>query len=696
MPFSITMRSKQKGQTLLAMMLIFITASSYVLVSKLNANQREFSRKSINFSVLNQAKAALIGYAIRFPEIDAASPGDPIDGPGYLPCPDINNNGAAGGTCTLAGGTTIGRVPWRTLDLGELRDSDGERLWYAVSDNYKNNPMVLPQLNSDSAGNFSVDGNNDIVAVIFAPGAPFINQDRSGAPLNVASYLEDSNADGDTTFVTQSINNFNDTLVTITRQELMAAVEKRILAEVQDTISTYQLDPDNDDILNVDPDCAVIDTSCDNAFPWLSNFSDPSTSLFRSTVGARQGHLPFHWSSDPDSITQGGAVAGRNPFTTDITLSWAIVNATAPAPATSSYGSTSGYDIYDGSMVTPGTSCTESSTCVDDNYPGNNPNGLDITAPIVFAGASCTWTNKEVFQCTGTYVNTIVNAYPEVLLTVPSFSFANAQNQWVFKRDTGDVVIGAGGPYCFCWQTNVHTQYAYTETIVRTYTIDITFTDSSADGADIQAPTAAASRTRDVTVNSADTADALYSTGTTAVTITINDRREIDAAQFGGGTLTWAANSTRTLTNDTDTSGSISAAGILYDIDIDGYDDNLDGDYLDAKEKAPELPEWFVENGWQELIYLAYPTSEVLPGGTTACTPGTDCLTVNVDGTLNNNVRATVLAAGVDLTPGTARPNGNLTDYFDNAENTDLDEAFSKDRVTINSNDQTRIISTAP
>jgi hypothetical protein len=671
--YSSTKKKKQNGAALLVFMLILIMASSYSLVTKLNANTAEHLRQSSSLGALNEAKAALIGYAVNYP-LDHAG-----EGPGYLACPDINDNGSAGGSCSLGGGTTIGRIPWKTLELSELRDASGERLWYAVSDNFKNNPKVLAKLNSDSPGNFSVDGSNDIVAVIFSPGVPVGTQDRSADPLDVSNYLEDDNADGDVNFVTRSANDFNDTLVTITRQELMVAVEKRVLGDVDEALNNYQ--------------------TANSAYPWLMPFSDPSTSTFRGALNTVQGHLPFHWSNDPDSVTvgTGSNIAGRNPFTTAISLSWAITSASTTDPGTTTYYQYSGYHLYDGNKSTPGLTCTESSTCVDDNYPGNGPNGLDIIGPIEFTGATCTWSNKETFQCTGSYVNTIINSYPQQLITENSFAFSAGTNQYVFIRNGTDIVVGTGGLFCNCWQVNVHTQYAYTETITRTYTVDITFTDSSGDGADIQYPSSTATRTRDLTVNSADDANALNS-GNSSISLTIKDDRQVVATLDGGGTYTRSVNSTRVLTNDLHTTGSITANGILYDIDIDGYDGNSDEDYDDTNEIEPELPSWFVENGWQDLIYVAYASGEPLPGNTTAgqdcVTLGTNCIIATINGTANNDVRAAVFSSGVDL--NVARPSGNITDYYEGENSSPIDDIFIKDKITTTYNDQTRIISTAP
>lgn len=656
----------QKGAALLAFIMVFLVFSSYSFIKKLNSNTVEHQRYASSLNALNKAKAALIGYAVNYPLNHAGV------GPGRLPCPDTNNDGSAIGNCT---GATTGRLPYKTLELEDLRDQSGQRLWYQVADNYRSYTVNPPAVNSDTAGNFSVDGDGDIVAVIFAPGVPVAAQDRAADALNVANYLEDDNADADNSFVTNNAAvEFNDTVVAITRQELMAAIEKRVLGDIDEALSNYQ--------------------TVNNAYPWLSAFVDPSVSTYRGAINTWQGHLPFHWTADPESVAQGGAVAGRNPFTTDINIEWAIVNAAITSPGTTRYGTVSGYDIYDGSMVTPTIDCVENSTCVDGNYAG-----LSNAAPITFSNATCVWSNKETFQCTGSYINTIINNFPRQLLNVASFSFATGNDQWVFLRDTGVVVRGDGGPYCFCWQVNVHTQYAYTETITRTYTINITYTDTSANGADINPPTNINIRTRDLTINSADDAAALFA-GNSTITITVEDDRQVSTPLDGGGTYTNVIpTSARVLTNDADTTGSITATGVMYDIDIDGYDGNGDGDYDDANEIQPEIPAWFVENGWHELMYLTYASDEPLPGDTTAgqdCNSLGTCLSININGSANNVVRAAALSAGIALAGQNRVATPDETDYFDNVENTDADEDFLKNRTTTTYNDQTRIISTAP
>ena len=268
----------ESGAALLAFMLILIVGTSYLLINKLNANLISVYGDERTRIALYQAKQALIGYAVTFPEIDAISGTDEIDGPGYLPCPDINKDGAAGTSCSDAGNTTIGRLPYKTLELEDLRDASGQQLWYAVSENFRNNPKLVP-LNSESpaSAQLSVDAVNDIVAVIIAPGAVVGSQSRDPSETVIANeiqqYLEGDNNDFDTAFVTKAGTDFNDVVTFITRDELMTAVEKRVLGEVKVAMSDY-----------------FTDTSAGNnaAYPWLTPFADPKAE-FRNLSGTHNG-----------------------------------------------------------------------------------------------------------------------------------------------------------------------------------------------------------------------------------------------------------------------------------------------------------------------------------------------------------------------------------------------------------------------
>lgn len=157
-------RGRQRGVALIAFVLVVLTAVSYLLFSGLNRKAASYSLQEETWQALREAREALIGYAVAYPDRI-----NPRYGPGYLPCPDDDNDGTARTACALATASTTGRLPWRTLDVNDLRDASGERLWYALSENFRNNPHLQP-LNSDTAGQLSVDDTDDIVAVIIAPG----------------------------------------------------------------------------------------------------------------------------------------------------------------------------------------------------------------------------------------------------------------------------------------------------------------------------------------------------------------------------------------------------------------------------------------------------------------------------------------------------------------------------------------------
>ena len=240
-------RGKQRGAVLMVMLVIMIVGIAAILVNSLSSTTLKNARQANTAAALAQAKDALIGFAITY--------GDTHSGQvhGYLPCPDYaggNPEGSAEPLCGSKDISVIGRLPWRTLDLSTLRDGDGECLWYAVSGTYKNNPNTN-LMNWDTNGQlqaFSSDGtlltqpDNQVVAVIFAPGAAQSGQDRSGttAPVCGGNYTATNYLDNDTV---HSINNaniatgkfiqgtssgsVNDQMLFITRQDIWNAIKKR-------------------------------------------------------------------------------------------------------------------------------------------------------------------------------------------------------------------------------------------------------------------------------------------------------------------------------------------------------------------------------------------------------------------------------------------------------------------------------------
>ena len=194
-------------------------------------------------AALALAKQALIGRAAA----DASLPGS-------LPCPDLKTNIAGtnvpdDGIADLFAGTNcpgyVGRLPWRTLGLPDLRDADGERLWYALSPNFRDFASAVT-INDSTPGSLSVSGSPpaaNIAAIVFAAGSPVAGQSRGGAERNnVVQFLDGVNASGGSGFINQAASaTFNDRLAVITVADLMAVVEKRVAFELTALINKYFL-----------------------------------------------------------------------------------------------------------------------------------------------------------------------------------------------------------------------------------------------------------------------------------------------------------------------------------------------------------------------------------------------------------------------------------------------------------------------
>lgn len=253
-----TARSRERGfYAILLLLLTFLIAASIVLGDMVSASASRTERDNATVAVLMQAKQALIARAA----LD-------INRPGSLPCPARDTSGKAPGITGIPGdpcnpgigsATTganrnylVGRLPWATLDLAELKDADNEPLWYAISDEFRD--VDANRINSNTQGSLRVFGSapaDKIVAIIFAPGAPLPLQNRdpsnAAALNNVANYLEGRNDytldpggqnDFDFDALPRSAT-FNDTLVVITQQDLMDAVENAVAARIEKEIKPW-------------------------------------------------------------------------------------------------------------------------------------------------------------------------------------------------------------------------------------------------------------------------------------------------------------------------------------------------------------------------------------------------------------------------------------------------------------------------
>ena len=302
----------------MVLLVLFATAASYMLVSSLNRGSVAMSltRAEKNRAVMKQAKDALIAYAAS----ETLQGGAASFRPGRLPCPDRTNvDGSAASSC--AGVNLLGRLPYKTLGIEELRDASGERLWYAVSNNFKTGAGVI---NADTRGAITVSGlapATNAVAVVFSPGAVLGSQDRSAAGMNTATnYLEGINSDTNyDKYIAENVNDpvvtnlFNDQLLVITEQDLFSAIGPVVAARIQRDIALLWIYNPSPGTSTSWTDGGGTDKSryfdAWGRFPFAAPFANPGSSSFTGVTGTREGLLPmvstnYYWTGGSGNVTQ--------------------------------------------------------------------------------------------------------------------------------------------------------------------------------------------------------------------------------------------------------------------------------------------------------------------------------------------------------------------------------------------------------
>lgn len=365
----------QKGVALLLATLVLLIATTAAFLYSWNSARGRAAYDLATETALREAKEALIAYAVSVNLSGSGRLGD-------LPCPDLDNDGKKETSCGNASGTTgqaarLGRLPWKDLGIADLRDGSGERLWYAVSSNFKENFRSEP-LNSDTTGTIRVvDATgkvlSNVVAIVIAPGEPLQRQgsatvqERSGTNQNdPTQYLDVANGEDNADFADgSSTNGFiagpvrdaagrviaNDRILAITYEDIMPIIEKRVASEVLNCLSNYAA-------YNVAPE--------NNAghFPWAASLSTSAAGSYDDTAGVRFGRFP-----DRMCATGGeGAgdilcdpVVGTNPA---MLQSWGAVSGCSVTNSwfTHHWREQVFYAIADG--YKPGTSSPSCGTCL--------------------------------------------------------------------------------------------------------------------------------------------------------------------------------------------------------------------------------------------------------------------------------------------------------------------------------------------
>lgn len=304
------------------LLVVIIGITAFVAYSQ--GTSTDLARQRRTDEALAQAKAALLGYAVGRP-LDVTVQERRL---GELPCPDRDNDGDADLKCDTEA-TRIGRLPWRTLGLPDLRDADGERLWYAVSIIHGandprttcNHPEDAGCLNSDAAGSITVRNSagtiihdavphepptyRGAIAVIIAPGAALTRQGGATqvrkeaadilAPVN---YLDVARNEDNADFTDYGTNGFisgpvrddatgeivsNDRMVTVSYDDLMPALEKRVSQEVVACLDAYA-------------------AANHGRYPWAADITASGvTRNYSDTTGALTGRIPDSMNKSRDS-----------------------------------------------------------------------------------------------------------------------------------------------------------------------------------------------------------------------------------------------------------------------------------------------------------------------------------------------------------------------------------------------------------
>jgi len=284
-----------RGFFLLVVLLSLLAILAVLFVTSLASGGSKTQRSASTAVALAKAKDALLAYAITRDD-----PGRP----GEFPCPttfgpSAPTYGTAASTCATV---RIGRLPWRTLGIPELLDSDGEPLWYAISNNFR---PVVSKINSDSLGDlivYAAGGTvvqaNQVVAVIFSAGTPVAGQVRNNATafcattsttiaanICAANYLDSASGRNNATnagpyIADRSGATFNDQLTYITTADFIPKIEDRIVTILTATLKNYYF-------LNT-------------YYPYAANYSDyPWPNELNCANGKYAGRLPLYIAAPP-------------------------------------------------------------------------------------------------------------------------------------------------------------------------------------------------------------------------------------------------------------------------------------------------------------------------------------------------------------------------------------------------------------
>ena len=322
-------KAKQKGVALIIFAVLFALVATAFLVSRLDGVSIKIERERETASSLAKAKAGLIGYATSYRR------------PGALPCPDTNNDGSTDPNGNIGCYSNIGRLPWKTLGIEDVRDGNGDRIWYAVSASFRNVPSSIIINSDDSVGTINICpvggcGDSSPIptppinvplpflkqqsAVIFSSGFPLtgqsrndgvdtnpnpaINIDNAKKPINYLDAVvlggnQFNNATGSISgndfTLGAATSTFNDRLLSLSTNEIFTNVDKRMLSKkTLAGIASCLIEYANRNA-----------TAIDKRLPWPTPLVMPdytNTINYDDATTRYTGRMPYHIASSTNTL----------------------------------------------------------------------------------------------------------------------------------------------------------------------------------------------------------------------------------------------------------------------------------------------------------------------------------------------------------------------------------------------------------
>lgn len=405
------------------------------------------------------------------------------DGDQETTCLDGSRPTGLPGISTGVNMRCLGRLPWRALQTGIKggeeqddnspsqikmgeRDANGLMPWYAVSANLTATDSCLTLLNSalttrsypgshvcadatslpypwltvrDTRGNVL---SNRVAFVVMMPGPIVGSQQRRAAPnLGGASeYLDSmtvasgcsapcvagtySNADLDNDFIAgDTTDTFNDRLLYVTIDELMAAVENQVSSTIAGALRSFAT--------------TYTDSSPSPRYPWLAAFNPAGTSTPDATVGTVRGMAPTHVVGSAFTTGFTWAMGGTPPVTRSGTVSSGEVrNYTVPDGQGSCTWSSIGMHRVEctATVTNPEVGVTRRQVTL--RYTGSS------TSYVVSSSANAG--NLVVSPATATTLTTrSINRTTLGSVTIQILDYNDASITWTYNPFTGTWSYGA-------------------------------------------------------------------------------------------------------------------------------------------------------------------------------------------------------------------------------------------------------------